>query len=383
MTVHLPWIGVTSCARARALIEKYPQNVVGSFWIMCGYGFDEKEIPDWWINIVLEKNQAQSIVNAIEKGRIQRDHRDPLYLGFCIIVTANPSNPAQLTYMVQHLRMCESEGISLLRLMAKNNIPAITEVTAPKYFLQERYQENPNCQYLQKNLECWSSQVWEDYCGYLMSQHGSRMFASFCYKSNELKEQLRETLEESNKPTIFTEGETDPIYIKTALKLLNATELLDQVEIEWVGKSIGQGKNINSGDTGLNNTRNFFVSNPNYLSHDVLLLYDCDTKKNSEDHEKLGKDNKNLYIRQIPKQLNRKAQKGIENLFPDLLFKPEFYRPKIKQGNYGEENKIQEFQKMSFCKWICDERKNPEDFKDFQIIVDIIKEFLSNDANEE
>ncbi|AFZ25781.1 hypothetical protein Cylst_3656 [Cylindrospermum stagnale PCC 7417] len=45
MTVHLPKIGVTLCERAESLLEEYPQNIVGSFWVMCGYGFDDKEIP--------------------------------------------------------------------------------------------------------------------------------------------------------------------------------------------------------------------------------------------------------------------------------------------------------------------------------------------------
>ena len=53
MTVHLPEIGITGCERAKSLIEEFPQNIVGSFWVMCGYGFDfdREEIPDWWINL--------------------------------------------------------------------------------------------------------------------------------------------------------------------------------------------------------------------------------------------------------------------------------------------------------------------------------------------
>ena len=40
MTVHLPEIGITGCERATSLIEEFPQNIVGSFWVMCSYGFD-------------------------------------------------------------------------------------------------------------------------------------------------------------------------------------------------------------------------------------------------------------------------------------------------------------------------------------------------------
>ncbi|TAF06234.1 MAG: hypothetical protein EAZ77_12650 [Nostocales cyanobacterium] len=121
MTVHLPRIGVTSCTRAISLLEEYPQNIVGSFWIMSGYGFEDKDIPSWWIDNVLEDNQAQGIIDAFEKGYFQGEHNNPLYLGFCIIVVAYSSNPAHLSYMIQHLRMWEAEGIGLLRIMARHN----------------------------------------------------------------------------------------------------------------------------------------------------------------------------------------------------------------------------------------------------------------------
>ena len=53
MTVHLPEIGIPSFIRAISLLEEYPQNIVGSFCVMCGYGFNDKEkIPDWWIDNV-------------------------------------------------------------------------------------------------------------------------------------------------------------------------------------------------------------------------------------------------------------------------------------------------------------------------------------------
>ena len=107
-----------------------------------------------------------------------------------------------------------------------------------------------------------------------------------------------------------------------------------------------------------------------HFQFELALLYDCDTKKQSEDHE-------NLKIRTIPKQENRKVKKGIENLFPDHLFIEDFYILKTKLGDYGEENQIQEFQKMKFCTWLCSQRRNPNDFADFKVIVDIIKDFLN------
>lgn len=184
MTVLLPYIGITSCKRAKALVKNYPQNIVGSFWVMTGHGFDTENIPSWWTDIVSEDNQAQAIVDAFERGEFSGEHENPLYLGFCILVVASPTNPANLSYVIQHLRMWSGEGIGLLELMAEHNIPAHTEVTYPENFLSYRYKghreySRPSYDYLSQSLEHWSVQVWEDYCSYLMATDGQKMFTGY------------------------------------------------------------------------------------------------------------------------------------------------------------------------------------------------------------
>jgi hypothetical protein len=372
MTVHLPRIGVTHPRRAMALLEEYPQNIVGSFWLMCRYGFSTENIPHWWIDLVLKENQAQAIIDAYKQGDFDGQHNNPLYLGFCIIVVADPSNPIHLSYLIEHLRMWKLEGIALLEIMAQFNIPAHTEVTYPESFLDDRYGYNSESEAYKHlcNLSHWSVQIWEDYCSYLMSEHRQYMFYDYCKKINLTKDSVKAAVEKGSKYLVLTEGETDPIYIRTALDLLEKQEILEQVDIEWVGLSVDKGKSINTGDSGLNNTRDVLLSNPKFLTRKVLLLYDCDTKKQSADYD-------NLKIRSIPKQENRKIKKGIENLFPDHLFTKEFYLPKTKIGDYGEVNQIQEFQKMKFCTWICSQKKDAKDFADFKVIVDIFKDFLN------
>jgi hypothetical protein len=368
MTVHLPEIGIPSIRRGTSLLEEYPKNIVGSFWVMCGYGFDfnSDENPHWWIDL----DSAQDIINPFEKGYFRGRHENPLYSGFCIIAVADSSNPAHLSYIIEDLRMWEYEGIALLKIMAHYNIPVHTSNCYPDEFLKYRYgSENPTYKYLRETLDHWSVQVWEDYCSYLMSVYGQRMFYDYCKKINSVKDEVQATVEKGTKPLVLTEGETDPIYIKTALELLGEKEILAQVDIEWVGISIGKGKSINTGDGGLKNTRDVLLSNPKFLTRKVLLIYDCDTDKSNEDHELLK-------IRKIPQQKNRKVTKGLENLFPDHLFTEEFYLPKTKYGDYGEQNQIQEFQKMKFCKYICEQRKQADDFVDFKIIIDFIKDCL-------
>lgn len=180
MAVILPRIGVTVCSIAKSLLKYHTKNIIGSFWLMCEYGFKTEDIPAWWSDIVSKDNQAQAIVEAFEKGYIKPTHEDPLYLGFCIIVVADRSNPANLSYVIQHITMCEMEGIGLLRIMAEHNIPAYTAVTYPEAFLNERYSKNsPAYQHLRKNIIHWTAQVWEDYCSYLLTTHGHNMLRDY------------------------------------------------------------------------------------------------------------------------------------------------------------------------------------------------------------
>ena len=185
MSVLLPWIGVTDCTRAEYLLKNCTQNIVGSFWLMCGYGFNTKNIPSWWIDLALEENQAQAIVEKFDKGWIVTEHEDPLYLGFCIIVVADRSNPASLSYVIQHTRMENFEGVGLLRIIAKHNIPAITGVTYPEDFLDTRYPEESEAyKLLQANIKNWTVGVWEDYCSHQVAEHGQEMLAKYWGKMN-------------------------------------------------------------------------------------------------------------------------------------------------------------------------------------------------------
>ncbi len=47
-------------------------------------------------------------------------------------------------------------------------------------------------------------------------------------------------------------------------------------------------------------------------------------------------------------------QKGIENALElDSIDVTPFYSSKVKEGDYGDDNTIVEFQKMEFCDYIC------------------------------
>lgn len=177
-TVILPYIGVPTSHRSLALLENHPEKIVGSFWIMCGYGFEDdevpqQEIPGGWIDLVLEQNQAQAILDYVESNEIH-SHDDLLYHGYCMLIVAGTDNPANIAFVIEHIRISR-EGHLLLTALAKHNIPAITEVMYPEDFGQERPE-------IPKNMGKWTIEIWDNFCNLQLARHGERMLQKFWSK---------------------------------------------------------------------------------------------------------------------------------------------------------------------------------------------------------
>ena len=190
------------------------------------------------------------------------------------------------------------------------------------------------------------------------------------YKTTErFEEDIKRLLASATRPVVLTEGKTDARYIQTALELLGEEELLNSLDIRSVGKEGDEGDN-SGGQTGLNNFYKIYAAHPLSFNHAILLLYDWDANKPSDQIEK-------LWVRSIPKNAEDAEEKrGIENLFPSDLFKDCFYEEKLKKGVHGKSNKISEFKKQEFCDWIC-EQKNVDHFAKFDSVVGILKEFIA------
>lgn len=187
------------------------------------------------------------------------------------------------------------------------------------------------------------------------------------------EQQIEVALKDGSKPLVLTEGETDPKYILTALELLKREDLLDALDVQWVGTQGPQGP-VNAGDRALNHTRNVLVANPDLTNRRVLLLYDSDTNKPAEDEGAVS-------VRCLPKnESNTRAKKGIENLLPAEIFEDRFYQARTTFGDYGERKEIQEFDKVAFCRWVCGERRQADDLASFSSIITIFEEFLVDPA---
>ena len=88
-----------------------------------------------------------------------------------------------------------------------------------------------------------------------------------------------------------------------------------------------------------------------------------------------------MSVRALPRnEGNAKVKKGIENLLPTALFEPRFYPSKSIVTDYGERRTVEEFNKTTFCRWVCDERRRVEDFGGFSAVVAILEEFVASTA---
>ena len=175
-------------------------------------------------------------------------------------------------------------------------------------------------------------------------------------------------------PIVFVEGETDEAYLKKAKEVLNKQDL--DIEIKWIGRINKRSGPEFTGDTALNQTKSFLLANPNFIITKIILLYDSDTNKPCETHNK-------LFIRCMPTiNEHNLYKKGIENLLvlPDGFPKDNFYKEQVKTDDYGGETTIRKLDKTKLCKWICNDIKEDQQKKYFEkfeeiftIIGDIIK----------
>lgn len=203
-----------------------------------------------------------------------------------------------------------------------------------------------------------------------------RSWAYYRQTAAAYEREIEGALRGGSRPLVLTEGETDPKYISTALEFLGRKDLLDALDVQWVGTQGPQGP-LNAGDKALNHTRNVLAANPDLTNRRVLLLYDSDTRKPSEDAGPVS-------VRCLPKnEENTKARKGIENLLPAEIFEDRFYPSRTAFGDYGERKEIQEFDKAGFCRWVCDERRRADDLAGFSSVAAILDEFLADPATAE
>lgn len=183
---------------------------------------------------------------------------------------------------------------------------------------------------------------------------------------------LHIAIEEAQKPVLLTEGDTDEKYIRRASELLGREEALNGFEIRDGGGS-GNLANV---------WKNYKYPMTELVSQKVVLLFDCDKNRESENRE-------NLFQRTIPFQPDNPVETGIENLFSRSTldkatqYKAEFIDIELEHKGTKrgveivilEKCTVNSDEKMNLCNWIC-ENGTAEDFQQFGVIFDLMEEVL-------
>jgi len=187
------------------------------------------------------------------------------------------------------------------------------------------------------------------------------------------REEIRIELERHSKPIVFVEGDYDIRYIVKAADLLNKEAVLDKIQLKDGG--------------GFGNLDKIWKAYDNAISdivpNKILLLYDCDTKKQDA--------TKGLvYKRVIPSLNSNPISIGVENLFPvDTIQRIEGHYPQYIDIQEPSNNRIRgqtvpieaiksvnKDEKGNMCNWLC-ANGSKEDFINFELIFRIIEESIN------
>lgn len=172
-----------------------------------------------------------------------------------------------------------------------------------------------------------------------------------------------------DRSTVFLEGRTDEKYFRKAIEVFGYDSL--PFDFQWVGYMRNEKDEENTGKDALNKAAQFLIGRN--LPRKNVCLFDCDTGREEYERNK-------VFIRVMPTfPSTKKMKKGIENaLVLDFVDTSPFYEEKIKEGDYGDDKVIKEFQKMKFCDSICkmDSEQLQKIFVNLKRIIDsLIKIF--------
>lgn len=171
------------------------------------------------------------------------------------------------------------------------------------------------------------------------------------------------------KPLVLVEGETDPVYLTAAAELLGRVEVLDGVDVEWIGaKHPRTGQAFNTGKDSLHSLVSALQANPGLVKRPVLVLYDNDARKPDGDYGHLS-------VRSMPTNpQNSVVTAGVENLLLEESISPEFFDVKSSTKPNGTRARVETLNKMKLCSHLCSQKRDASDFAGFSPVFDIIQQ---------
>lgn len=270
-----------------------------------------------------------------------------------------------------------------------DEIDAHLHVTHQKNVLPKLIKSLPNIQFIITShaplfLIGMESEFGEDGFEILNMPNGEKLLASDfsefvaaydAFKVTTIhRQEISSEIQQSTKPIVFVEGDYDIKYLNKAAHLLDKNSILERIQLKD-GDGFG---NLDKIWKSYNNSMSEVVPNK------IILLYDCDTRKQEAD--------KNLiYKRVIPPIQDNPIQIGIENLFPEHTInrvereKPQYIditqasstRIRGEQIAIPESRAVNKDEKGNMCNWLC-EYGTADDFLNFETAFDIIEEVLAN-----
>ena len=194
-------------------------------------------------------------------------------------------------------------------------------------------------------------------------------------ETKRFEEEIKQKIESSTKPILFVEGDYDVKYINVAAEKLGKLEILEKIQIYDAGGYGSLDRVWKSYDSKL----------AEVIPQKILLMYDCDTKKEDAERSKVFK-------RVIPKIDDNSVEKGIENLFKKSTLNKALKNKKVYIDITCEVNKVERGEKVvipekweinpnekgNLCSWIC-KNGTKNDFKNFEQVFKIIEDVLLAD----
>lgn len=149
---------------------------------------------------------------------------------------------------------------------------------------------------------------------------------------------------------IYTEGETDKLYLEQAATLLG---MQTRMSIHWIGRLDGEGNAVHTGKSTLDKAHELFLAQKHLLNgKHTVLLYDCDVNKPERDDDL-------LHVRSLGQDGNLNITKGIEAMLlaHGDLDMTKFYSVENKSipDGYGGGKRVEitDLKKRELCDHIC------------------------------
>jgi hypothetical protein len=151
------------------------------------------------------------------------------------------------------------------------------------------------------------------------------------------------------KPLVIGEGQTDPVYLRTAARLLGFDDLLSEVEFTWVG-DLDASEKKSSGQGQLKKAVDIYKVTLPLLGRQVLCLFD---QKSAEDVKAKPFTDGRLSVRALPLiDDHPHCDDGSENLLPQELFSDDFYET-TERLRGTTKTKVRSLRKVEFAEHVC------------------------------